>query len=43
MAETMLLRMPAALLLGALLGWLARRHVAEPTRALFGVAALVLA
>ena len=43
MAETMFLRLPAALLLGALLGWAARRHVGAPTRALFGVAALVLA
>ncbi|HSI56992.1 MAG TPA: hypothetical protein VLA16_05520 [Ideonella sp.] len=43
MAETMLLRMPAAMLLGALLGWWAARRVAPAWGALFSVAALVLA
>jgi hypothetical protein len=42
-AETMFLRMPAAMLLGALLGWVARRHIPGEARAVLGVAALVLA
>ena len=43
MAEAMFLRMPAAMLLGALLGWAARHRIAGQTRAMFSVAALVLA
>ena len=43
MAETMFLRMPAAMLLGALLGWVARRHIAVETRTMLSVVALVLA
>ena len=39
----MFLRMPAAMLLGALLGWAARHHIPGQTRVLFSVAALVLA
>jgi hypothetical protein len=39
----MFLRMPAAMLLGALLGWVARRHIPVRTRAMLSVAALVLA
>ena len=31
------------MLLGALLGWIASRHIPGPARAMFGVAALVLA
>jgi len=42
-AETMFLRMPAAMLLGALLGWVARHHIPGQTRATFSIAALVLA
>ena len=43
MAEVMFLRMPAALLLGALAGWLAQRHLAHERRAMLGIAALVVA
>ena len=39
----MFLRMPAAMLLGALLGWVATRHIRAQTRVMFSVAALVLA
>ncbi len=39
----MFLRMPAAMLLGALLGWGARRHIAVETRTMLSVVALVLA
>ena len=43
MAETMFLRMPAAMLLGALLGWVARRHIPVESRTMLSVVALVLA
>ena len=43
MAEIMFVRMPAAMLLGALAGWLAQRHLARESRAMLGIAALVLA
>ena len=39
----MFLRMPAAMLLGALLGWAARRHIPGATRTMLSVVALVLA
>lgn len=42
MVEAML-RMPAAMLIGVLLGWIAKRYIPPPTRDLLNVAALVLA
>ena len=39
----MLLRMPAAMLFGMLLGWAARRHVSNQARSMISLAALVLA
>ena len=43
MVEIMLLRMPVAMLLGAVLGCAARRYIPQPTREVFSIAALLLA
>lgn len=43
MAEIMFVRMPMALLLGALAGWLAKRRMSVQAREMLSIAALVLA